>query len=67
LITPDLGATSLGTLAAYLFWRWLQAPDSTRALVTGLALGLAELTKTSWIILLGLWPAIWLIWYRRAT
>ena len=31
------------------------------ALVAGLMLGLAELTKSTWIILFALWPAFWLL------
>ena len=33
-----------------------------RALLAGLTLGLAELTKSTWIILFALWPLLWLIW-----
>jgi 4-amino-4-deoxy-L-arabinose transferase-like glycosyltransferase len=58
LTTPDPGAAALGALAAYLSWRWLESPDSTRAVVAGLALGLAKMTKGSRTILFGLWPPI---------
>ena len=60
LITPDMGAAGLGVGAAYLFWKWLAAPAWPRALVTGLVLGLAELTKTTWVVLFVLWPVVWL-------
>tara|TARA_R110002167_G_scaffold101723_2_gene264678 strand:+ start:1906 stop:3630 length:1725 start_codon:yes stop_codon:yes gene_type:complete len=60
--TPDCGATALGITAAYFFWLWLRQPNWKRAIVSGLVLGLAELTKTTWIILFGLWPMIWLVW-----
>jgi hypothetical protein len=62
LITPDAGATALGLAAAYLFWRWLKAPTWPRALAAGLVLGLAELSKTTWVVLFALWPALWLVW-----
>ena len=62
LITPDSGATALGVTAAYFFWRWLKQPTWSRVLVAGVTLGLAELTKMTWIILFGLWPLVWLIW-----
>ncbi|OHB77279.1 MAG: hypothetical protein A2W31_13165, partial [Planctomycetes bacterium RBG_16_64_10] len=62
LITPDLAAAALGLAAAYLFWRWLKEPCWSCALGAGLALGLAELTKTTWIVLFPLWPALWLFW-----
>ena len=61
MITPDLGATSLGLLACYLFWRWISAPTWPRAAASGLALGLADLSKTTWVILWVLWPALTLI------
>jgi len=63
LITPDLGATALGVTAAYFFWRWLKRPEWPRTLAAGLALGIAELAKTTWIVLFGLWPLLWLIWW----
>jgi hypothetical protein len=59
-ITPDAAAASMGVLAGYTFWRWLEAPDWRRALMAGGALGLAELTKSTWIILFGLWPVLWI-------
>ncbi len=62
LITPDMGATALGVTAAYLFWKWLKRPGPMLALFTGLALGLAELTKMTWILLFALWPLLWLVW-----
>jgi 4-amino-4-deoxy-L-arabinose transferase-like glycosyltransferase len=60
-IAPDMGATALGLSACYLFWRWLGAPSWRRALAAGAVLGLAELTKFTWVILFGLWPLIWLL------
>lgn len=61
-ITPDSGATALGLAATYTFWKWLQSPRWMQAVIAGLVLGLAELTKSTWIILFGLWPLIWLVW-----
>jgi hypothetical protein len=63
LITPDVGATALGLMGAYAFWTWLKSPNWPHAATAGLALGLAELTKATWIILFVLWPALW-IGYR---
>ncbi|HZL37397.1 MAG TPA: hypothetical protein VFC78_18915, partial [Tepidisphaeraceae bacterium] len=60
LITPDMGATALGLAAAYAFWRWLCAPSVARMIIAGLVMGLAELCKTTWIILFLLWPMEWL-------
>lgn len=62
MITPDVAAAALGVAAAYLFWRWLKNPSGTSTLAAGLALGLTLLTKMTWIILLGLWPMLWLVW-----
>jgi 4-amino-4-deoxy-L-arabinose transferase-like glycosyltransferase len=66
LITPDAGAAALGVAAGYCFWRWLRGPSWRRALLAGLALGLVELTKMTWIILFGLWPLLWLAWHAPA-
>jgi len=66
LITPDVGAAALGAAAAYAFWRWLKRPGWPESLVAGLALGLAELTKTTWIVLFALWPLLWLAWRAPA-
>jgi len=69
MITPDVPAAALGALAAFRFWRWLRTPTWTTALIAGVTLGLAELAKTTWIILFGLWPVIWLIcrWAMRRS
>ncbi|QDT98980.1 ArnT family glycosyltransferase [Gimesia aquarii] len=61
LITADAACTAFGLLAGYTFWKWLQQPSWPKALYAGIALGLAELTKMTWLILFGLWPLIWLI------
>ncbi len=62
LITPDVGAASLGLLASWRFWSWLRLSTLMNALLAGLALGAAELTKFTWLILFGLWPLLWLVW-----
>ena len=59
LITPDLAAASIGLMAAYAFRHWLKRPVWSTALVAGGCLGLALLCKVTWVILLGLWPALW--------
>ena len=60
MITPDIPATSFGVLAAYCYWRWLRDPTWAHALLAGGALGLAELSKMTWVVLFGVWPAVWL-------
>lgn len=61
LVTTDVGATSLGVLATFLFWRYLKVPGWVRATATGLALGLALLAKFSSLLLFGVWPLLWLV------
>jgi len=61
LITADAGATALGLVAFYCFWRWLKRPSWPRAAIAGLALGLAELTKFTLIVFLALWPMAWAV------
>jgi len=62
MITPDLGATSLGAAACYLFWRWLRAPNWSRAFTSGIALGAAESAKATFLLLYALLPLSWLFW-----
>lgn len=69
LITTDVGATALGVAAFYCFWRWLKRPSWQATIATGIVLGLAELTKSTWVVLFVLWPVlfwpIWLLLQRR--
>jgi 4-amino-4-deoxy-L-arabinose transferase-like glycosyltransferase len=62
VMTPDVGGTAAGVAAAYLFWRWLKSPDWFRAVCAGVVLGVAELTKATWIILFPMWPLVWVTW-----
>ncbi len=62
LICTDTIAASMGIGAAYFFWRWLQCPNWNRATVVGVFLGLALLSKMTWIILFVLWPLLWGLW-----
>ena len=61
MITPDTGATAVGACACYVFWKWLCRRTLGYALASGLLLGLTFLTKFTWLFLLGLWPACWLV------
>lgn len=63
LITPDVPAAAIGAAAMYLYWRWLRQPAWGAAALAALLLGLALLTKMTWILLLGLWPALWQFWW----
>lgn len=62
LVTPDSACVSFGVAAGYMFWRWLKSPNWIRACQAGVFLGLALLSKLSWLLLLGLWPLLWLVW-----
>jgi len=62
LFTPDAGATGLGVFACLCFRRWLVQPSWGRALVAGVALGLVELGKMTWLVLFVLWPIAWILW-----
>jgi hypothetical protein len=62
LITSDVAAAALGCAACYGFWSWLRAPSLDLALICGLLLGVAELTKTTWLLLFVLWPVLWMVW-----
>ncbi len=66
LITPDAHATALGLTASYAFWCWLKDPAWIRATVAGIALGLAELAKTTLILFYPLWIVLWIA-YRRSN
>lgn len=58
LVTTDMAATSIGALATFLFWRELKQPSWKRAASAGVALGLAQLTKFSLLMLFALWPLL---------
>ena len=62
LITSDAAGTALGLAACYTFWRWLKQPTWSQAALTGIVLGLAELTKTTLILFYPLWPLMWLVY-----
>jgi Dolichyl-phosphate-mannose-protein mannosyltransferase len=62
MITPDAAAASTGVTALYFYHRWLKRPTWPRAILSGLGLGVAELTKTTWIMLFALLPALWIVW-----
>ncbi|MEX2176655.1 MAG: glycosyltransferase family 39 protein [Pirellulaceae bacterium] len=60
LMTPDAAGAALGVCACYLFARWLASGSWRWALGAGAVLGLAEAAKSTWIILFGLFPLVWL-------
>ena len=62
LFTPDVSAAAMGVTACYLFWRWLNRPEFSGAIIVGIVLGLAELTKFTLLIFYPLWILTWLIY-----
>lgn len=62
LMTPDVGGTAFGVATCYTFWNWLKNPSWTQTTITGAVLGLAELCKTTLIVLYPLWPVLWVVY-----
>jgi len=60
LITPDIGGCALGLLASHCFWSWLQNHKWHLAAASGGALGLALLSKSTWMILFAIWPLLFI-------
>lgn len=65
-VSADAGAAALGVAAGYACWRWLSTSTRTSAALAGVALGLAELAKSQWIVLFALWPLLWCA-HRRCS
>ncbi|KAJ3059473.1 hypothetical protein HK102_009968, partial [Quaeritorhiza haematococci] len=63
-ILPDLSAATIGILASYVFWLWLRRPGWLNSVALGVVTGLAMLTKFTWVILVPLWPALWIATLR---
>jgi 4-amino-4-deoxy-L-arabinose transferase-like glycosyltransferase len=61
LITTDMGSTTAGVAATYVFWRYLRKPSWRWAAAAGVALGAAQLTKFSMLLLYLVWPFFWLL------
>ncbi len=66
LITPDTGAAACGVAACYAFSVWVRRPTWGSAFSAGVCLGLAQLAKAIWLVLLPLWPVLWLLWLASA-
>ncbi len=61
LITSDMCSTAMGVGATYMFWRYLQKPTWRWAVAAGVALGIAQLSKFSMLLLYAVWPFLWLV------
>jgi Dolichyl-phosphate-mannose-protein mannosyltransferase len=51
VLTPDVPSASMGAMALFSFIRWLRGPTFWATLFCGFSLGLAELNKSTWIVL----------------
>ena len=60
LVTSDVAGAAMAVGATYVFWRHLRNPTWKWAVLAGLMLGLAELTKFSLLLLYAYWPLLWL-------
>lgn len=67
LTTPDIPATVTGITATYTFWQYLRDPGWIRAAVAGTLLGIAQLTKTTLLVLYGVWPLLWVLYYTSKS
>lgn len=59
-LVPDAHATAIGLAACFAFWRWLKRPSWCQALITGVILGFAELSKTTMVLFYPVWPLAWI-------
>lgn len=62
LLTPDSAATSLGLVFCYTLWHWQRRPSWIGAVGVGVSLGIALLSKTTWLVAYPLLLIITLIW-----
>jgi len=60
LITADVASAAASILATYMLWCWWREPCWVNAVFAGLALGMALLAKMVCVVLLVLWPAMWI-------
>jgi hypothetical protein len=63
LATNDIGLTCFATMALYAFWRLLRQPSWDRAIIAGLTLGLAQVSKFSAIFLLPVMVVTFITYY----
>ncbi|HWE34954.1 MAG TPA: glycosyltransferase family 39 protein [Isosphaeraceae bacterium] len=61
VVTPDVPAAVAGLAATYVFWHEVRRPSLRLAWLSGLLLGVAELTKFTMLVFYGIWPVLWLM------
>jgi len=67
LITPDLPSAVMALVSCYLFRGYLREPTWPRVWFAGVGLGLALLTKHTFILWLGVWPIMALVYLFGAV
>ena len=60
LVMPDVPAAAMAVTVCYLFRKWVNNPSWTLSLLVGATLALAELCKTTLLVLFATWPALWI-------
>jgi len=61
LMSADMHAACIGVLSAYIFWRWLTTRDFLTASFAGITLGLAQLSKFTFVTFYPVWILLFLI------
>ena len=59
LVTTDVPAAVIGLSASYAFWRHSRKPSWRKAVLAGILLGCAALTKFTILVLYPLWVFLW--------
>jgi hypothetical protein len=60
-IMPDVACASLGLTACYFYWKWIHNSEWNKVMLTGILLGIAEITKFTLLIFYPTWLLIWFI------
>lgn len=61
MISGDAAAAGFGSFAMYLVRDWIRAPQWRQSIAAGIVIGVAICVKTTWLILFGLVPVLWLV------
>ena len=67
LLTPDSACCSFFVVSGYTFWKWLKRPTWKSAICAAVALGIAQLTKMSCLLLLVIWPSLFVILWMQSV
>lgn len=60
LINGTSAYASSGVIAGYFFSKWISHPSWPSAATSGIFLGIALLTKLSWLLFVCAWPILWI-------